>query len=65
MTEGAMEYACHLIASSSVNDEGVLLHDDEILTAERVRQAIDHWLLDRNYSNPSSIIACGECTTGM
>jgi Xaa-Pro aminopeptidase len=29
------------------------------LTSERVRAAIDHWLLDLGYSNPASIVAGG------
>ena len=59
VTEGAMEMACRLIASSPANAHGVLLHDGSPLTSQRVRAAVDHWLLDRGYSNPPSIVAGG------
>lgn len=58
-TEGAMRMACELIASAQVRDDGVLLHKNQPLTAERVRAAIDVWLMERNYANPATIIACG------
>ena len=59
VTEGAMEMACRLIASCRADAEGVLIHDGGPLTSERVRAAVDHWLLDRGYSNPPSIVAGG------
>jgi Xaa-Pro aminopeptidase len=59
VTEGAVEMACHLIASADARGDGVLIHDGEPLTSERVRAAVDHWLLDRGYSNPPSIVAGG------
>jgi len=58
-TEGAMKMACELVASAEARRDGVLAHDGEPLTSERVRAAIDHWLLDRGYSNPPSIVAGG------
>ncbi len=58
-TEGAMRMACELIANASADAGGVLQVDGATLTAERVRAAIDHWLLDRGYTNPPSIVACG------
>ena len=58
-TEGAMEMACRLIASAEARRDGVLVRDGEPLTSERVRAAIDHWLLDRGYSNPPAIVAGG------
>jgi Xaa-Pro aminopeptidase len=59
VTEGAVEMACRLIASADARGDGVLIQDGEPLTSERVRAAVDHWLLDRGYSNPSSIVAGG------
>jgi Xaa-Pro aminopeptidase len=59
VTEGAMEMACRLIASAEARRDGVLMHEGEALTSERVRAAVDHWLLDRGYSNPPSIVAGG------
>lgn len=59
VTEGAMEFACRLIARAEARPDGVLLHEGEPLTSERVRAAIDHWLLDRGYTAPASIVAGG------
>lgn len=58
-TEAAMEMACRLVASADVRRDGVLLHDGSPLTSERVRAAIDHFLLDRGYANPPAIVAGG------
>jgi Xaa-Pro aminopeptidase len=58
-TERAVRMACELIAAAPVRRDGVLLHDGAPLTSERVRAAIDHWLLDVGYANPPSIIAGG------
>ena len=59
VTEGAIEMACRLIASSQADAGGVLNHEGSRLTSQRVRAAVDHWLLDRGYSNPPSIVAGG------
>lgn len=59
VTEGAMEMACRLIATAKARRDGVLVRDGEPLSSERVRAAIDHWLLDRGYSNPPPIVAGG------
>ncbi len=59
VTERAVQMACELIASADARRDGLLLHDGEPLTCERVRAAVDHWLLDRGYSNPPAIIAGG------
>jgi len=58
-TEGAMKMACELVASAGARRDGVLVRDGEPLSCERVRAAIDHWLLDRGYANPPSIVAGG------
>ena len=54
-----MRMACELIANADVNDDGLLIHQNEVLTSERVRSAIDVFLLERDYFNPKSIVACG------
>ncbi len=59
VTEEVMERACRLIARASAGPDGVLRHEGEVLTAERVRAMIDHWLVDYGYSNPPAIVACG------
>ena len=58
-TEGAMKMACELVANSQADKNGELLHDGAPLTSERVRSAVDLWLLERGYSNPASIVAGG------
>ncbi len=59
VTEQAVRMACELIASASARRDGVLLHKGTPLTSERVRAAVDHWLLDRDFINPTAIIAGG------
>jgi Xaa-Pro aminopeptidase len=59
VTEGAMRMACELIASAQVGRDGRLLHDGQPLTSQRVRAAVDHWLLDHEFINLPSIIAGG------
>lgn len=58
-TEGAMRMACELVAHATAVADGTLTHEGQPLTAERVRAAIDHWLLDRGYANPPAIVAGG------
>lgn len=58
-TEAAVRMACELIAMASTKMDGVLLRDGKPLTSERVREAIDVFLLRRGYQNPESIIAGG------
>ncbi|NQU21879.1 MAG: aminopeptidase P family protein [Candidatus Nealsonbacteria bacterium] len=58
-TESAMEMACGMVCKAEAGKDGVLIHDGQPLTSERVRSAIDHWLIDRGYSNPPSIVAGG------
>jgi Xaa-Pro aminopeptidase len=59
VTEEIMARACGLIAKARARRDGVLLDDGEPLTSERVRAMVDHWLIDRGYSNPPSIVAGG------
>lgn len=59
MTEEAIEMACRMIARAEVRGDGVLLDGGRPLTSERVRAALDHWFLDRDYLNPPAIIAGG------
>ena len=58
-TEAAMRMACELVARAGSAADGTLMHAGEPLTSERVRAAIDRFLLDRGYSNPESIVAGG------
>ena len=58
-TEDAMEMACRLICAADVRADGVLLHETRPLTSERLRAIVDHWLLERGYTNPPAIIAGG------
>jgi Xaa-Pro aminopeptidase len=58
-TEGAIEMACRLIANATADSEGVLQHEGQPLTSERVRFEIDVWLLKKGFANVPSIIASG------
>lgn len=59
ITERAIQLACSMIASATARRDGVLMHQGEPLTSERVRAAVDHWLLDQDFTNPMAIIAAG------
>ena len=59
VTEGSMAMACETVARADVRADRVLLIEGEPLTAERLRAMIDVWLLERGYSNPTSIVAGG------
>jgi len=59
MTERAMTLGCEMIAGADADARGVLYVDGEVLTAERVRSAIDVFLLQQGYVNPSCIVAGG------
>ncbi len=59
VTEGAMAMACETVSRAEARADGVLLQGGEPLTSERLRAAIDVWLLERGYSNPTSIVAGG------
>jgi len=59
VTERAMRLACEMIARAEAGGDGVLVHDGEVLTSERVRRAIDVFLLENDYVGPPSIVAGG------
>ncbi len=59
VTEQAIEMACALVARAKTARDGSLQHDGAPLTSERVRAAIDVFLLERGYMNPASIVAGG------
>lgn len=58
-TERAMRLACETIARASTTRNGVLVHEGEPLTAERVRFLVDVQLLREGFANPLSIVAGG------
>jgi len=60
VTEGAMQMACETIANASVDAEGNLQLEGELLTSERIRVLIDAYLLERNFENAPSIVAGGS-----
>jgi len=62
-TEAAVRLACELIARSRASADGTLMHAGEPLTSERVRSAIDVFLLARGYQNPESIVAGGPAAS--
>ena len=60
VTEQAMRFACEMIATAEPRGGGILYRDDEPLTSERVRTALDQWLMGRGFTNPASIVAGGS-----
>jgi Xaa-Pro aminopeptidase len=59
VTEEIMARTCEMIARAVARADGVLVHEGQPLTSERVRASIDHWLIDRGYANEPSIVAGG------
>ncbi len=59
VTEQAMQFACHMIASAEARSGGVLYQDNQPLTSERVRTAVTHFLMEKEFDLPSAIIAGG------
>ncbi len=59
VTEEAMRMACEMVAHAQAQADGTLRVEGGPLTSERLRTAIDIFLLERGYSNPTSIIASG------
>jgi Xaa-Pro aminopeptidase len=57
-TTEAMTMACRLIARADADADGILMHEGEPLTSEKVRRAITLHLLDHGFSTPhGSIVA--------
>ena len=59
VTEQAVALACRMIASAEADADGVLRVDGQVVSSERVRTAIDHFLLDHGYLNTTAIVAGG------
>ena len=59
VTERVMERACQLVARADARAGGMLYHEDQPLTSERLQRLIDIWLLEEGYENPGSIVAGG------
>ncbi len=58
MTEKVMQFACETIARATPDPDGVLLHEREPLTSQRVRRMISIFLMERGFSNlHDSIVA--------
>lgn len=60
LTEDAVRVGCELIAGAAVRDDGVLLHEGEVLTAERVRFAINLRVLELGGVPAHWIVAPGK-----
>jgi Xaa-Pro aminopeptidase len=58
-TEDAMRMACETVARAIPDRNGVLFHEGERLSAERLRFMIDVHLLRLGFQNAPSIVACG------
>ena len=59
-TEQAVEFACRMIARAEVSRDGVLMHDGEPLTSERVQAEINVFLLKNGMGTSTSIAAGGD-----
>ncbi len=59
VTEAVMRMACKTVGHAEVSDDGTLQRDGQPLTSERLRAMIDTFLLEKNFSNPPSIVAGG------
>lgn len=59
MTEQAMDLACNLVRGATALPDGTLAVDGEPLTSDRVRAAIDVFLLQNAYDNSHSSIVAG------
>lgn len=59
-TEDAVRFACEMVARATAGRDGVLQADGAPLTSERVRSAIDIFLLERGFSTSDSIVAGGK-----
>jgi len=59
ITEGAIQMACELIARAEAGSSGVLLWEGMELTSERIRAAVNHYLVDQGFNGPQFIIAGG------
>jgi Xaa-Pro aminopeptidase len=58
--EAAMERAEHLISEATVDGEGRLRYDGEVLTSERVKEGIEVTLLRHGCALDETIVACGR-----
>ncbi len=58
-TESSMTLACEMISTAAVTFDGSLEVGHEILTAERVKRAINEHLMALGYRNNESIVAPG------
>ena len=58
-TEDAMRMACETVARAAPDRRGVLMHEGEPLTSERLRFLIDVHLLKSGFQGRPAIVACG------
>ncbi len=59
VTEQAVQMVCQLVARADADATGTLLYQGAPLTSERLRAAVDHFLIDRGFVSLTSIIAGG------
>ncbi len=59
ITEQAIRMACELIAGCQARRDGVLIHQDQPLTASIVRRLLDLFLMQKGFTNEDSIVAPG------
>jgi Xaa-Pro aminopeptidase len=59
VTEQAIQFACQMIATAEARSGGVLYQENEPLTSERVRAAVTHFLMVKEFTLTNAIIAGG------
>ncbi len=59
-SEAALDVAVNAIRAASVDADGQLVLDGEVLTSQRVRFLIHRALLELEYNAQHTIVACGE-----
>lgn len=59
VTEQAIRLACEMIANADASVDGSLLVGNAPLTSERVRAAVNVFLMEQNFTGPTYIIAGG------
>lgn len=59
ITEDAIRLACQMVARADADSDGILIHGGQPLTSERVRAAVNIFLMEHGFSGPQWIIAGG------
>lgn len=58
--EQGLEAAVNVLRQARIGGDQVIYYEDQVLSAQRLRQIIHHRLLDEDCSAQRTIVACGE-----